>query len=382
MFDQSFTDIVIDYADFQGASQDNWWRVEGGGQRIADAMVTKLLDQEWPPALEGEPPYEAPAISVTTNAKVIALSHDKSTKKMSVTVADQEPEEYDMVFNTTAMAPLQQMDLEGLELPDQILTGIQSLSYDRAAKVAIKFSVPWWNVIYGGNGEWPTGGASGSDLPIRSVVYPSWFDGQETPAVLMVSYSWAQDATRMAALIPDYDLVSPEKNDLIVKLCLQNLVKLWAGSPFLNPSYEFLASKYVAHHAYAWQNDPWTGGAYALFGPAQFKNVYPDFYPLFCEGQFAMCGEALSSHHAWISGALDSAYVKMYQFLHQNNLQVEIKKLNDAIFGGGEGGHPEEMDLELVKWSVLLGEGGGPKGWGKELKLKKGKKEKPGAEAK
>lgn len=360
LFDQSFTDIVIDYADFQGASQDDWYRVEGGGQRISDAMVGKLLATDWPEA-------SSPAIAVRTEAKVTALAHNTPTRKMYVTVEDEAPAEYDMVFSTTAMAPLQQMDLEGLNLADDILTGIRSLSYDRATKVAIKFIRPWWN-----SDTEIFGGVSGSDLPIRSVVYPSWFDGEETPAVLMVSYSWSQDATRMASLIPDYDTVNPSRNDPLVKLCLHNLVKLWAKEPNA-PTYEMLAGNYVAHHAYAWQDDPWTGGAYALFGPGQFKNVYPKFYPLFCMDQLALCGEALSSHHAWISGALDSAYVKTYQFLVANGLEEERRKLDEALFGGGEGGgQPEEMDLELVKWSVLLGEGGGPKGWGKELKLKKG----------
>jgi hypothetical protein len=45
------------------------------------------------------------------------------------------------------------------------------------------------------------------------------------------------------------------------------------------------------------------------------------------------------------------------------------------IFGGGAGKHIEEMDDELVRWGVLLGAGGGPKGWGDELNLRKGKKE-------
>jgi hypothetical protein len=85
-----------------------------------------------------------------------------------------------------------------------------------------------------------------------------------------------------------------------------------------------------------------------------------------------MCGEALSSHHAWISGSLDSAYIKTIEFLVANNLTDEIEKLKESICGGGQWEIPEEMDDELVKWTVRLGEGGGPKGWGDELKLRKG----------
>ena len=332
-------------------------------QLISEAIESKLAAESWPSA--GSKP-----VTVTTKSRVVALSNDNVAKKISVTVANKAPAKYDMVFNTTAMAPLQQMDLQGLNLPDSILTGIRSLSYDRATKVAIKFSKAWWNP----SDLAQYGGYSSSDLPIRTTVYPSWNDGTDYPTVLIVSYTWAQDATRMASLVQDYNpLQKPSVEDPIVKLCLENLVKLWSDrSP--RPSFETLAGLYESHHAWGWENDPWTGGAYALFGPGQFKNVYPQFQLLYCQNKFAMCGEALSSHHAWISGSLDSAYIKTVEFLLANNLTDEIEKLTEAIFGGGPGSVPEEMDDELVKWSILLGEGGGPKGWGDELTWGKGEK--------
>ncbi len=310
------------------------------------------------------------------NSPVVALSDNEITKKISVTVsgpnAPKLPVEYDMVFNNTAMGPLQQMNLDGLGLPDNILTGIRSLSYDRATKVAIKFKTPWWQpssfpptMIYGG--------ISGSDLPISNVVYPSCNDGPNNPAVLMVSYSWAQDATRMASLV--HNTAPPQKDDPIVTLCLKNLVTLWGDRPD-SPSFEFLSDQYMTHHAWAWSHDRWTGGAFALFGPGQFSNVYSGFQELFCGGRFAMCGEALSAHHAWISGALDSVDYKLHMFLHSKGRLDDREKLKASpIFGGGAGKHIEEMDDELVRWGVLLGAGGGPKGWGDELNLRKGKKE-------
>ena len=363
MFDQSFTETVIDYADFQAADSGCWWRIDGGIQKITDAMQSFLASTSWPSP-------GSVAVNVRTNHPVVALSDNDTTKKISVTVAGQQPVEYDMVFNTTAMGPLQQMDLKGLGLPDKILTGIRTLSYDRSTKVAIRFSRPWWNPdstkIYGG--------ISRSDLPISNVVYPSWNDGATNSAVLMVSYSWAQDAARMASLVPDYTIVKPTREDPIVTLCLQNLVKLWQ-SELPQLKFEDLYNMYETHHAWAWSHDPWTGGAFALFGPGQFKNVYPEFLQLFCNDKFAMCGEALSTHHAWISGALDSAYLRMYQFLVANNRVDDIKKLKESIFGGVKGEHAEEMNAELMKWTVLLGEGGGPAGWGDEFELGKKKME-------
>ncbi|KAL8791143.1 MAG: hypothetical protein Q9195_006040 [Heterodermia aff. obscurata] len=361
LFDQSFTETVIDYADFNAAPNTKWYRIDGGIQKITDAMANYLASPTWPG------PGSA-TINVTTQSPVVALSDNKNTEKISVTVAGQQPVEYDMVFNTTAMGPLQRMDLQGLGLPDNILTGIRSLSYDRATKVAIRFSKPWWNP----NSTLVYGGVSSSDLPISNVVYPSWNDGEDNPAVLMVSYAWAQDATRMASLVPDYTIVQPSKTDPIVTLCLQDLVKLWQSEPD-PPTFEDLYDMYETHHAWAWSHDPWTSGAFALFGPGQFKNVYPQFLELFCNDKFAMCGEALSAHHAWIVGALDSSYVRMCQFLISQGRSGDLEKLQGSIFGGGPGKHADEMDEALIRMTVALGGGGGPDGWGEEFKFGKGK---------
>ena len=318
-------------------------------------MQRHLASTSWPAS-------GSVAIKVATESPVVALANNDTSRKISVTVANKPLVEYDMVFNTTAMGPFQRMDIQNLGLPDDILTGIRTLSYDRATKVAIRFTKPWWHLVK----DTIYGDISRSDLPISNVVYPSWNDGPDKPAVLMVSYSWAQDATRMASLVPDYNRVAPSKNDPIVTLCLQNLVTLWSGQPNA-PTFKDLSDMYMTHHAWAWENDPWTGGAFALFGPGQFKNVYPQFLSLFCNNKFAMCGEALSAHHAWISGALDSAYHKVVLFLTAQRRFDDIKKLKESIFGGGAGHHAEEMDEELVKWTAILSDGGRYDGWGNEF---------------
>ncbi|KAM0335647.1 hypothetical protein ACHAQA_000696 [Verticillium albo-atrum] len=308
LFDQALTETLCDYLDFHDAAKGVWHRVEGD----QSAIEVTAADQ---------------------NGNI------------------QPPIQYDMVFSTTAMAPLQRMDIEGLNLDDEILTGIRALSYDRATKVAIKFKTRWWSSFYKGSDIY--GGVSSSDLPISNVVYPSWDDGKDSPNVLMVSYSWAQDATRMAALVPDYTKVAPQKTDAIVTVCIQGLVKLWAGQPNA-PSFDTLMGDYMAHHAWAWSHDPYTGGAFALFGPGQFSNLYPPFQSMFCGNKFTMCGEALSAHHAWISGALDSAYVAVMRWLMSRKMYAEAANLTMSPFGLGKGQHAAEFDETLAHWSVKL----------------------------
>ncbi|GKT49023.1 putative bolA-like protein [Colletotrichum spaethianum] len=353
LFDQAFVESLCDYSDFQLAKEKPWYRIDQGMATVPEAM-SKYLSSKTGKFKDG-----SPIINVTFNAPVVAMG--MKGNKIEVTRTDEcgktpQSKNYDMVFNTTAMAPLQRMDLSKLGLGHDILLGIRALSYDRASKVAIKFKSRWWKSMYKKKGD--VGGISGTDLPISNVVYPSWDDGTDEegndyPAVLMVSYSWAQDATRIGALIPDYTKVTPSQDDPIVTLCLKDLVLLWAEQDD-PPSLEFLQDQYVAHHAWAWSHDQYTGGAFALFGPGQFKHLYPKFHQIFCDKKFIMCGEALSAHHAWISGALDSAYVAVHRWLLAIGREDLCKELERSYFGPGENKNVEELDKNLAEWAVKL----------------------------
>ncbi|KAG8670556.1 hypothetical protein FPOAC2_09919 [Fusarium poae] len=354
LFDQAFIESLCDYSDFQAAKGKDWWRLEGGMSVVTDKMNKCIEDEDWLP-------HNRVSFKVKTNTPVVAMSESEAGEKIEVTIAGaKETQSYDMVFNTTAMGPLQRMEISGLVpgfgLPDcqkKILTGISALSYDRACKVAIKFKTRWWKDMYKNSTTDDTfGGVSGTDLSISNVVYPSWDDGDK-PAVLMASYSWAQDATRMGSLIPDYSKQDPSIDDAVVTQSLQNLAKLWSKSdPTI--TVDFLRSQYVTHHAYAWSHDPYTGGAFALFGPGQFKYMYPEFQQVFCGGKFAICGEALSPHHAWISGALDSGYLTMVRWLAYLGQDARIEALKKSWFGAGKDKHTAEYDETLMAWSVEL----------------------------
>ncbi|KAH6688323.1 L-amino acid oxidase [Plectosphaerella plurivora] len=353
LFDQALTETLCDNTDFQQSSDKPWYRVEGGMSVVTDTMAALVQSTSWPQK-KGAP---SPAINISLSTSVVTMGKSTDGKRIEVETVDaagnaQPTQKYDMVFSTTAMGPLQRMNLAGLDLPDDVLTGIRALSYDRATKVAIKFKTRWWKDLYRGNDRW--GGVSGSDLPISNVVYPSWDDGEDNANVLMVSYSWAQDATRMGSLVPDYTKTAPQKSDPIVALCLQNLVKLWANQGSDPPSFEQLMDDYVSHHAWAWSHDPNTGGAFALFGPGQFGHLYPRFLQTFCNNKFALCGEALSAHHAWISGALDSAYGAVMRWLLGKHMIEEASRLKASPFGGGVDKHSEEFDDTTLHWSAEL----------------------------
>ena len=113
LFDQSFTETVIDYADFNAADTAKWWRVDGGMQNLTDAMARDLASTTWPS------PGSA-AINVKTKSPVVALSHDKTKKKINVTIAGKQPVAYDMVFNTTAMGPCSEWIFRVWDFPTKL----------------------------------------------------------------------------------------------------------------------------------------------------------------------------------------------------------------------------------------------------------------------
>jgi hypothetical protein len=135
------------------------------------------------------------------------------------------------VFNSTTLGALGRIELNGLGSDDQI-TAIRSLAYDSAAKIAIKFKTAWW-IEKGGMNKFS--GISGTDLPIRVVAYPAWTDNDDPgkPTVLIASYTWHQDATRMGSLINNS--AKPCEREAL-RLVLQDLATMFKSR---DPSVDF-----------------------------------------------------------------------------------------------------------------------------------------------
>lgn len=312
LFDQAFSESVMDSFDFDYPTSPEepveWFCIEGGTSVLSESMQKDLQHQP------------------QVNKRVEAISIDWESQEdgnMSVKCADEAKPRtgYDTVFNTTTLGCLGRMDLRGLELHPSQKDAIRSLHYDESAKVALKFKYPWWIVDCG-----IRGGVGSTDLPLRTCVYPSYNldDGRDKPAILLASYTWAQDATRMGSLVDRQP--QPEGEDELVELILRNLARLHAE----HVSYDQIKDAFTGEfHAYAWSHDPNTAGAFALFGPGQFSNLYPYLVRPAADSKFHIVGEASSAHHAWIVGALDSAYTAVYRFLYRFQLWDALDKLRE-----------------------------------------------------
>lgn len=314
LFDQALSESVMDSFDFDYPTKDpekpvDWFCVEGGTSVLSDAMQKKLKHQP----------------QLNKRVEVISIDHkSKDDGNMSVKCADEtEPRTgYSTVFSTTTLGCLGRMDLRDLELHPSQKDAIRSLHYDESVKVALRFKKPWWITACG-----IQGGVGSTDLPLRTCVYPSYnlHDGADKPAVLLASYTWAQDATRVGSLVDRQQ--TPESDGKLVELVeliLRNLARLHAE----HISYDEIREQYTGHcHAYDWSHDPNTAGAFALFGPGQFSNLYPYLSRPAADSRFHIVGEAASAHHAWIVGALDSAYAAVYRFLFRFQMWDAMKKL-------------------------------------------------------
>ena len=283
-----------------------WIRIEGGIYNFVKAMCSEIDVQSQ---------FNTPVTGMALDP------NDPSGQSINVTyVSNGSPQvsTYSAFFNSTTLGCFGQMDLGGLPIESDLFSqwmAIRSLSYDSAAKVAIKFKIAWW--ISEGNMN-KLGGVSTTDSPIRVTVYPSWMDTDDPtePDVLIAAYTWHQDATRLGSLISQ---ASPNGEDQLMQLVLKNLVEM-----FDNPAitYNFLASQVDDHHAFEWANDTYTAGAFALFDPGQFSNLYPSLrQPLSgSNNRIMLCGEAASARHAWISGVLYSAATSLHTFLKHNGM--------------------------------------------------------------
>jgi monoamine oxidase len=155
---------------------------------------------------------------------------------------------------------------------------IRQLHYDASAKIFFQTRSRFWESedgIYGGG--------TVTDLPIRNLYYTDY--GKDTGrGILLASYTWSEDAQRWGSLSPQERIV-------------QALENVSAIHPRILEEFETGAS-------HMWHDDPFAGGAFALFDPGQQTLLHSEIIKP--EGRVHFAGEHASLFHAWIQGAFES----------------------------------------------------------------------------
>lgn len=363
-YDQAFSEMVVDSMEFDFSLSGErifWWCVMGGAQNLPrlmaypsfwnnpDALADVAKGEVFKESqigevkdVEGQPPQAVRTLDISYRRKVTKIGFvwpkdpEESKKcllpKVSVTWKDLDPDSdthgqvvtrekpYDAVVNSTTMGVQQHMDLTGLNLNWGTKQAIRSLGYGASSKVGIRFKTLWWIdstqhpdlVKLGIKTGISKGGVGHTDEPIGFCVYPSYNidDNVKEPGVLLASYNWSQAAQRLSTLIKRD---SPANEESLKDILLSSLARLHAPADKYEEMYKFLEEQYLDHYAWNWDNDEQTAGAFAFFGPGQFKSMYP--WIIRNNGSYLMVGEAASAHHAWVVGALESAVRAVYQFL-------------------------------------------------------------------
>ena len=253
--------------------------------------------------------------------------------------------EYPHVISTVPLGCLQTIDTDGAELLYSQREAIRSLQYDASTKIGIKFEKRWWqDPTVMGKSRTIHGGQSNTDLPIRVCVYPSYgLDCPDAPGVLLASYTWAQDARRFGSLAQGNN--TPSEKELL-KITLDNLEKIHQI-----PKEKF--GNVLDYKVHAFYNDPYTRGAFALFGPGQFgtandkTSLFSSLKAPAAKGRLHIAGEATSVHHAWVLGALNSAWRAVYNVL----LMHKPEKIEDLKHRWGV--PDEECENQLIKLNAL-----------------------------
>ncbi|KAH8836149.1 hypothetical protein DL96DRAFT_1454733 [Flagelloscypha sp. PMI_526] len=279
LWNQALSETVMDSLDFDYPGVVPWHCFQGGSHVIAEAMYNQL-----------------PSGSVVNGKRVtaIALGKPKEDGTMGVDITcagEADPTTYSHVITTLPFGALQTVDTTDAGFSYNLQTAIRTLSYDASTKVAIKFKQRWWETRSN-----QIGGVSNTDSPTRVVVYPSYgIHGND--ATMIVSYTWAQDALRFGS--QDAKIL---QNVILRDLADMHDIKDAEGKR----DYSYLPDLVMDCDAWSWYNDENSAGAFALFGPGQFSNLYTEVTkPV--NGIIHFAGEATSVHHAWVLGAISSA---------------------------------------------------------------------------
>jgi monoamine oxidase len=196
---------------------------------------------------------------------------------------------------------------------------IRECNYMPSFKAFITFKENFWAALGQRQGyDKDKGlGAASTDRPNRQIIYPSY--GYEAKGGVLQIYCWAEDARRMGAL-------SDEQR---VNECLKGITYLYPDADVYGSFGGY--NDGVTTKTWFWDANA-GGGAFALFNPGQFKNIFPTLLTPEFNGCLNLAGECCSVHHGWIVGALDSAYNAVYNILKTMGAEDKIKQM-EATWG-------------------------------------------------
>ncbi|KAJ6476931.1 L-amino acid oxidase [Mycena sanguinolenta] len=343
LMDEALTETVLASLVFNdpksAGKKIDWYCLDGGSEIVHRAMTERLSSK---PVLY----QRATIIQETDGGDSITVTFDGRLNPDSTAQAITK-RKYSNVISTMSFACLRMVDLTKAGLNYGQKNAIRDLMYTPSIKVGMQFKSAWWERLG------IVGGQSSTDLPIRDVVYPSYGPddshrkkGQKSNCMI-VSYNGMQDSQRLAGLM--HGRGTPEES-VLLDLIMRNLAQLH------NVDVKMIWDEFEDYHPWDFYHDSFQLGAFCQFGPTQFRNVYPYMQQPASEQQrIHFAGDATSSFHGWVAGALNSAWRAVmgllisHPELNPHKDENIIQKFQDIW------GKSEEMDDETLKAVVNLG---------------------------
>lgn len=242
-----------------------YYEITGGMDALPNSFLPQLKDNIFMS-------YKVEKIIQEDNKVMLQVTHEHTLEQFIVTG--------DIAIVTIPFSALRFVEVQPYHLFSYYKRrAIRELNYIASTKIAIEFKSRFWERA----GQY--GGKSITDLPIRFTYYPSY--GIHTPgaAIVLVSYTWADEALTWDSL----------SNRERIRYALKNLAQIYGNVVY---------SEYVAGESFSWSQNPYSCGAFTAFEPGQELELFPYITPP--AGRVHFAGEHTTLTHGWMQGAIES----------------------------------------------------------------------------
>lgn len=242
-----------------------FYEITGGNDQLPKAFLPQLEEN----ILYGQ---QMTKIVQNNNQVTIHSIHTVSLKPIETTC--------DICILTIPFSILQFVEVEPRDsFSHNKWKAIRELHYVTSIKIGLQFKRRFWEE------QGIQGGQTVSDLPIRFSYYPSHGIGKNESGVIVASYTWEDDAIPWDSL----------NEDNRIQQALKNLATIHGQEVY---------DEFVIGVSYSWAQNPYSGGAFALFKPEQETELSRSLSSP--EGRVHFAGEHTSLPHGWIQAAIES----------------------------------------------------------------------------
>ena len=312
------------------------YEIPGGTSKLPYAMYNSLINPNPEKDYPGIPLHNLGKVTVKTGNWVSGIYRDRDTGKVVIAYNNNKTinpvyKDFDYVICAIPFSTLRTIDINPL-FSGPKMQAIRELNYIASQKTLMLCNRRFWEE--GGPEEQIIGGGSYTDLPITTLWYPSdhsKYCNKETkcmqrsfpysklnvlqkdqkllvkePGVMIASYNYSLDSTRLANLTPTL------RNEEI-KREVEEVHGLSRG---------YLDRIAVDFETIDWNRNLWSRGALPFYTPEQKKLFsYAMSLPEY-DNRVFMAGDHISAVHRWIQGALQSGMIAA------NQLAMEVKRAN------------------------------------------------------